>query len=112
MNIYDEITRQQISSPDLKKGYLYSGQIEIGREPSRLEVMPGTISEINPNGLRQEILGDIILEDCQFYHAYSEEEIKAQQISFIQLPQQINSNDINLIWNELANAYNEGVEEA
>lgn len=68
MKIYDELTKEELSSPDLKNGYLYDGTKIIGQT---IEVMEGTISEFNPEGLNR--LVDII-EDCQFYHSYTEEE--------------------------------------
>lgn len=68
MKIYNETTKEEILNPDLKNGYLYDGTIVIGQE---LKVMDGTITPSNPKGLRRLI--DIV-ENCKFYHGYSEEE--------------------------------------
>lgn len=74
MNIYDELTLEQIFEPDLKKGYLYDGQIKTGTEPEKIEVMEGTITERNPEGLKRIIPAKDIYEDCQYYHKYTAEE--------------------------------------
>lgn len=74
MNIYDELTLEQIFDPDLKKGYLYDGQIKTGTEPEKRVVMEGTISERNPEGLEKIVPAKDIYEDCQYYHKYTEEE--------------------------------------
>lgn len=68
MRIYDEITKEELLSPDLDNGYLYNGTKIVGQ---KIEIMDGTITPSNPDGLRH--LVDII-EECQFYHQYSEEE--------------------------------------
>ena len=70
MKISDELTKEELSSPDLKNGYLYEGTKIIGQTT---QVMEGTITEFNPEGLNK--LVDII-EDCYFYHLYTEEEKK------------------------------------
>lgn len=74
MNIYDELTLEQIFDPDLKKGYLYDGQIKTGTEPEKTEIMEGTITERNPEGLKRTIPAKDIYEDCQYYHKYTAEE--------------------------------------
>lgn len=68
MKIYDESTKEELFSPDLKNGYLYDGTKIVGQT---IQVMDGTISEFNPEGLNH--LVDII-EDCQFYHSYTDDE--------------------------------------
>ena len=65
MNIYDEITLEQIFEPDLKKGCLYDGQIKTGTEPEKRVVMEGTVTERNPEGLEKIIPAKDIYEDCQ-----------------------------------------------
>lgn len=74
MNIYDELTLEQIFDPDLEKGYLYDGQIKTGTEPEKTEIMEGTITERNPEGLKRIIPAKDIYEDCQYYHEYTDEE--------------------------------------
>lgn len=74
MYIYDELTLEQIFDPDLKKGYLYDGQIKTGTEPEKRVVMEGTITERNPEGLEKIIPAKDIYEDCQYYHKYTDEE--------------------------------------
>lgn len=74
MNIYDEITLEQIFEPDLEKGYLYDGQIKTGTEPEKRVVMEGTITERNPEGLEKIVPAKDIYEDCQYYHEYTDEE--------------------------------------
>lgn len=68
MKIYDEITREEISSPDLEAGCLYDGTCVTGQT---LEVMEGTVTEGRPQGLRR--LADVT-EPCQYYHTYTEAE--------------------------------------
>lgn len=74
LKIYDEITHEKIQDPDLKKGYLYDGKIKTGTEPEKTEIMKGTITERNPEGLKRIIPAKNIYEDCQYYHEYTEDE--------------------------------------
>lgn len=74
LKIYDEITHEKIQDPDLKKGYLYDGKIKTGTEPEKTEIMEGTITERNPEGLKRIIPAKDIYEDCQYYHEYTEDE--------------------------------------
>lgn len=70
MAIYDEITKEVLIAPDLENGYLYDGTIIVGQVT---KVMDGTITPSNPKGLSK--LVDVI-EDCQYYHVYTDEEKK------------------------------------
>lgn len=75
MKIYDEITHKELTAPDESKGYLYNGSIKTGQTEDTYEIMEGTKTEENPNGLRRLIPGHDIYEDCKYYHTYSEEEL-------------------------------------
>lgn len=95
MKIYDEKTGLEIESPDLEAGYVYPGRKKIGTEEKVLE---GTVTKRRPEGLRQLV---DVYEDCQYYHAYTEDELAAQQP---EAPA-----DGVATWDELAEAYTEGV---
>lgn len=75
MKIYDEITNEELTSPDLSAGYLYTTRRVIKHVPESREVMEGTITEDNPKGLEHIIVAHDIYENCQFYHAYTDAEI-------------------------------------
>lgn len=79
MKIYDEITKEELTAPDESKGYLYESQIKTGMTEDTYEVMEGTVTEDCPNGLRRLIPGHAVLEVCQFYHTYTDEEIKRME---------------------------------
>lgn len=79
MKIYDEITKEELTAPDESKGYLYESQIKTGMTEDAYEVMEGTVTEDCPNGLRRLIPGHAVLEVCQFYHTYTDEEIKRME---------------------------------
>lgn len=79
MKIYDEITKEELTAPDESKGYLYDSQIKTGMTEGTYEVMEGTVTEDCPNGLRRLIPGHAIFEACQFYHTYTDEEIKRME---------------------------------
>lgn len=81
MKIYDEITREEITNPDLSAGYVYDGVIVTGRTEERIEVMDGTVTEARPEGLRHRIPAQDITEPCQWYHKYTEEELAQQKPS-------------------------------
>lgn len=78
MKIYDEITREEITDPDLSAGYVYDGYIVTGRTEEHYEVMEGTVTEDRPEGLRRLIPAKDITEPCQWYHKYTEEELAQQ----------------------------------
>lgn len=79
MAIYDETTRQEIASPDLSAGYLYDGVIVTGRTEPYMEVLEGTVTAQRPEGLRRLVPAQAIVEPCQWYHSYTEEERKQQE---------------------------------
>ena len=79
MKIYDEITKKELTAPDESKGYLYDSQIKTGMTEDTYEVMEGTITDDCPNGLRRLIPGHAVFEACQFYHTYTDEEIKRME---------------------------------
>lgn len=79
MKIYDEITKEELTAPDESKGYLYESQIKTGMTEDTYEVMEGTVTEDCPNGLRRLIPGHAVFEACQFYHTYTDEEIKRME---------------------------------
>lgn len=97
MKIYDEIIREELTNPDLENGYTYPGRRKTGTE---LRVLPGTVTDARPGGLRQEVA---VYEDCLFYHAYTEDELAAMQQPDDPAPSG------GVTWDELAAAYNEGV---
>lgn len=96
MKIYDEITREEITDPDLSAGRLYDGEIVTGRTEEHLEVMDGTVTEARPDGLRRLVPAVDITEPCRYYHKYTEGELAAMQGD-------------GVTWDALAAAYNEGV---
>lgn len=71
MNTYHEQTGELIESPDLEAGYTYPGRRCVGTE--RL-LLAGTAALYPPNGLQYEVP---VYEDCQLYHAYTDEDKKA-----------------------------------
>lgn len=88
MKIYDEITLDEVTAPDLSAGYLYDGQrVTVHHEAvapvTEIGVLPGTEQCNGGAGLR----GTIVVtpgtpawdeyEDCQYYHKYTEEELAA-----------------------------------
>lgn len=79
MKIYDEITKEELTAPDESKGYLYNSQIKTGMTEDTYEVMEGTVTEDCPNGLRRLIPGHAVYEACQFYHTYTDDEIKRME---------------------------------
>lgn len=107
MKIYDEITREEIKNPDLKAGYLYDGVIVVGHEDECIEVMDGTVTEERPDGLRRRIPAHDITEPCQYYHAYTKDELADMQPP--EETEQEATADGVATWDELAAAYTEGV---
>lgn len=80
MKIYDEITKKEITSEiDSSKGYTYSGKIVSGHADEKSVIMEGSVSELWPDGMTEIIPGYDTYEDCLYYHAYTEEELKAIQ---------------------------------
>lgn len=77
MKIYDEITREELTDPDLSAGRLYDGEIVTGHTEEHLEVMDGTVTEDRPKGLRRLVPAAEITEACRFYHKYTVGELAA-----------------------------------
>ena len=73
MKIYDELTDAELTAPDESAGYLYAGQRVVRHVPEHDEILEGT------DGLRHRILAHDEYEACQYYHAYTAEEIEAQK---------------------------------
>ena len=48
MKIYDEITNEELISPDLSAGYLYTARRVAEHVPESREVMQGTVTEDDP----------------------------------------------------------------
>ena len=117
MNIYHEETLELIPSPDLSIGYTYPGRRfvahhEAVEEQYHYEVMPKTESMRDGKGLRTKVI-DVPAreawdeyEECLYYRPYTEEELAAMHP-----PDDGGSNDV-ATWDELAEAYNEGVMQA
>ena len=80
MKIYDEITKKEIVSEiDSSKGYTYNGKIVSGHVDEKSVIMEGSVSELWPDGMTEIIPGYDTYEDCLYYHAYTEKELKAIQ---------------------------------
>ena len=80
MKIYDEITKKEIVYEiDSSKGYTYNGKIVSGHVDEKSVIMEGSVSELWPDGMTEIIPGYDVYEDCLYYHAYTEKELKAIQ---------------------------------
>ncbi len=114
MAVYDELTGELLTDPDLSAGYLYDGQrVTVHHdavEPvTEIGILPGTEHCNGGAGLQ----GTIVVtpgtpawdeyEECQYYHKYTEAELAAQH------PPDTGGSDEVATWDELAAAYNEGV---
>lgn len=97
MKIYDEITGEELTAPDLTAGYLYDGTKITGQKEEHWEPLADT------DGLQQLVPAQDIVEACQYYHAYTEAELAARQ------PEQSAPADGVATWAALAAAYIEGV---
>lgn len=75
MKIYDEISHEEITSPNLSAGYVYGGVMVTGYTEETTEVMEGTVTEDRPEGLVRIVPAKPITEECQYYHKYTEEEL-------------------------------------
>ena len=90
MKIYDEITNEELTSPDLSAGYLYTARRVAEHVPESREVMQGTVTVDDPKGLEHIISGYDVYEDCQFYHAYPAEELAEREKPTLQ--EQVDAN--------------------
>lgn len=79
MKIYDELTGAELTAPDESAGYLYTGQRVVKHVAETTEIMAGTVTADCPQGLRRIIPAHDVYEACQYYHAYTEEEIEAKK---------------------------------
>ena len=80
MKTYDEITKEVITFEiNSSKGYTYNGKIVSGHVDEKSVIMEGSVSEFWPNGMEKIVPGYDIYEECLYYHAYTEEELKAIQ---------------------------------
>ena len=68
MKIYDEITNEELTSPDLSAGYLYTARRVAEHVPESREVMQGTVTEDDPKGLEHIISGYDVYEDLSLIH--------------------------------------------
>lgn len=75
MKIYDESTGKKLTKAqaDTEKGYLYGGRRVTGHVEETTEIMEGT------DGLRRVVPAHDEYEGCQYYHAYTDEELAAQE---------------------------------
>ena len=89
MKIYDEITNEELTSPDLSAGYLYTARRVAEHVPESREVMQGTVTEDDPKGLEHIISGYDVYEDCQLYHRYTVAELASVRCSSDSMPVRI-----------------------
>lgn len=99
MKIYDEITKEEIESPDLLAGYIYDGFYLTGYTDEYYKVIEETITEERPNGLNKFYPSKPIYEERQYYHKYTEDELNPPKTDYA-------------TWSELAEAYKKGVDMA
>lgn len=74
MKFYDEVTKKELSNPDLTSGYLYEGTITVGKTEPEIVVMDGSVTENRLEGLRKIVPAKDIIEQCMYYHAYTEQD--------------------------------------
>lgn len=81
MKIYDETTKEELTeeSCNLEKGYLYDGQMKTGHVEVSYKVMEDSVSDLWPEGMREEIPGHDTYESCKYYHTYTEGELAAKK---------------------------------
>lgn len=116
MNIYDELTGELLTNPDLTKGYLYPQKRfvrHVGEVPENFtyEIMPGTEELNGGKGLYGKVVitpykkGYDEYEDCLVYHAYTGRSGDNPDES--QTPTQDMSDYPT--WSDLAEQYKKGV---
>lgn len=76
MKIYDETTKKEIQNPDLTKGFLYEGTIITGKTEPKTVIMNGSVTSDRLEGLRSYEPAEDIVEPCQYYCKYTEEDVK------------------------------------
>lgn len=81
MKIYDETTKEELTeeSCNLEKGYLYDGQMKTGHVEMTYKVMEDSVSDLWPEGMREEIPGHDTYESCKYYHTYTKEELESRK---------------------------------
>ena len=94
MKTYHEQTGELIENPNLEEGFTYPGQLYIGTERIVLE---GTVALYPPGGLGYD---KPVYEDCLFFHPWEPGEKPGTE------PQ---PSDDAPTWEEMADAYTEGV---
>lgn len=119
MKIYDEVTLKEMDSYDPDLGRIYETRRFVAHhdavEPAYdYRIMPGTEEMNDGKGLKERYVvtpGQAAYdeyEDCYFYHAYTEEELKELE----ETPADPGSpSDLarNQVWDEFAKAFSEGV---
>lgn len=119
MKIYNEVTLEEMKSYDPDLGRIYETRRFVAHHEATepvydYRIMPGTESMNNGKGLKERYIvtpGQPAYdeyEDCYFYHAYTEEELKEIAATPIE---EGSPKDLarNLVWDEFANAFSEGV---
>lgn len=101
MKTYHEKTGVEIESPDLEKGYTYPGQRYVGTERVTLK---GTADLYPPGGLGYD---KPVYEDCLFFHPWEPGEKPGEKPGTEPDPP-----DNAPTWEEMADAYTEGVKMA
>lgn len=116
MNIYDEVTGELLTNPDMTKGYLYPQKRFVAhhdevKENYTYEIMPGTEELNGGEGLR----GKVIItpyqpaydeyEDCMFYHSF----VTKTGYESDEPPTPSQDMSAYPTWEELANQYKKGV---
>lgn len=89
MKIYDEITGEELISPNLNLGYLYDGKHVSGHVDETKIVLKGTVTDFRPEGLTHIVPGYDTYEDCQYYHKYTAGELNER--SKLSLEEQVDA---------------------
>lgn len=101
MKTYHEKTGELIENPNLEEGFTYPGQRYIGTERIVLE---GTVALYPPSGLGYD---KPVYEDCLFFHPWEPGEKPGEKPGTEPDPP-----DNAPTWEEMADAYTEGVKMA
>lgn len=119
MKTYHETTGEEILSPDLSLGNTYYGRKFIAhhdeiKEVKERRLLPGTEKLNKGKGLYTMAVVTPYApaydeyEDCWYYHPYTDEELAAM---YPPIPEPIPSEQTS-VWDEMAAAFKEGVNEA
>lgn len=90
MKIYDEITGEEIITPNLNLGYIYSGTRFSHHVDDKEIILEKSASKFAPNGLKHLVSGHDVYESCFYYHTYTTDEKAALKRPGIQ--EQIDAN--------------------